>query len=122
MAAVVGWTGREIKALREARRLRVAAFAQQLGVSDRMVSKWEAGGERIRPRMANQRALDACRAMADADVRARFEALVADRVVPVPSLTLTAGAQVVLRHPVDGKVMTLIEEARIRRSTANHCG
>jgi hypothetical protein len=30
-----------------------------------MVSKWEAGGERIRPRMANQRALDACLAMAD---------------------------------------------------------
>jgi formylglycine-generating enzyme required for sulfatase activity len=116
MAAGVGRTGREIKALRKARRLGVSAFAQQLGVSDRMVSKWEAGGELIRPRTGNQQALDAFFAMADAEVRARFEALVADSVVPVPALALTAGAQLVLRHPVDGKVMTLIEEGPYRRA------
>lgn len=36
----------------------VREFADHLGVSDRVVSKWEAAGERIRPRPVNQAALD----------------------------------------------------------------
>jgi hypothetical protein len=36
----------------------VREFALHLGVSDRMISKWEAGGASIRPRPVNQAALD----------------------------------------------------------------
>ena len=36
----------------------VREFAAHLGVSDRMVSKWEAGGREIRPHPVNQAALD----------------------------------------------------------------
>ena len=42
MSTVLQWTGREVRALREARRMSVREFAAHLGVSDRMVSKWEA--------------------------------------------------------------------------------
>ena len=44
MVAVTQWSGREAKALRLARRMSVSAFAAHLGVSDRMVAKWEAAG------------------------------------------------------------------------------
>src|SRR5262245_23402082 len=66
------WTGREVRALREARRMSVREFAAHLGVSDRMVSKWEAGGLTIRPRPVNQAALDTSLARASSEVRARF--------------------------------------------------
>jgi hypothetical protein len=36
----------------------IRQFAKHLGVSDRMISKWEAGGANIRPRPINQAALD----------------------------------------------------------------
>ena len=57
MAAVAVWSGREVRALRQARRMSVREFAAHLGISDRMVSKWEAGGDSIRPRSLNQAAL-----------------------------------------------------------------
>lgn len=38
------WTGREARALREAMRFSVRGFAGHLGVTDRAISKWEAGG------------------------------------------------------------------------------
>lgn len=110
MSTVTGWTGREVKALRQARRMSVRAFAEHLGVSDRMVSKWEAGADRIRPRQGNQRALDASLVSADAAVRARFEELTGEAVVPVATLRLAPGAQLVLRHPVDGGLMTLVDD------------
>ncbi|WP_411134721.1 helix-turn-helix domain-containing protein [Streptomyces sp. C10] len=50
---VARWTGREINALREALRKTVRGFATAIGVSDRMVSKWEKGGENITPRPGN---------------------------------------------------------------------
>lgn len=52
------WTGVEVRRLRQAKRLSVRAFAKFLGVSDRMVSKWEAGAEKLSPRPHNQRKLD----------------------------------------------------------------
>ena len=58
MSTVPYWSGREVRALREARRMSVREFAAHLGISDRMVSKWEAGGDTIRPRPLNQAALD----------------------------------------------------------------
>ncbi len=86
-------------------------FAQHLGVSDRMVSKWEAGADRICPRPVNQEALDTSLARSSDDVQARF-ALLLDRA-PSP---IAAGAPATgsygqvqqQRHPVDGKFMTLV--------------
>jgi transcriptional regulator with XRE-family HTH domain len=58
MTDVDTWTGVEARRLRLARRMSVREFAAHLGVCDRLVSKWEAGGQRMRPREVNQAALD----------------------------------------------------------------
>jgi hypothetical protein len=58
MRPVEHWTGAEVRLLRHARRMSVRQFAEHLGVSDRMVSKWEAAGSAIHPRPVNQQALD----------------------------------------------------------------
>jgi Sulfatase-modifying factor enzyme 1/Helix-turn-helix domain len=109
MSTVPQWTGREVRALREARRMSVREFAAHLGVSDRMVSKWEAGGEAMRPRAMNQAALDTSLAMANADARTRFDRSAAGRVVQIEAATPGVGVRHLVRHPVDGKLMTLIE-------------
>ena len=112
------WSGREIRALREAMRMSQREFAARLGVSERMVTKWESGGENINPRPINQSALDSFLSDASPDDQARFQELLslprpaepesgADDGYPVgTSLTLT-GHQV--RHPIDGKLMALVE-------------
>ena len=46
----------EVRALREAKRMSIREFAAHLGISERMVSKWEAGREAIHPRPVNQAA------------------------------------------------------------------
>ncbi len=66
------WTGVETRALRAAKRMSVREFATHLGVSPRMVSKWEAGGSAIAPRPFNQCSLDICLARASADEHARL--------------------------------------------------
>ncbi|HET9654103.1 MAG TPA: helix-turn-helix transcriptional regulator, partial [Kineosporiaceae bacterium] len=58
MAGVDRWTGRETRLFRHALRLTVRDFAEDLGVSPRTVSKWEAGGADHEPRPELQRALD----------------------------------------------------------------
>jgi Sulfatase-modifying factor enzyme 1/Helix-turn-helix domain len=110
MSTVPQWTGREVRALRAARRMSVREFAAHLGVSDRMVSKWEAGGEAMRPRAMNQAALDTSLAMATADARTRFDQLAAGRAVHTEAAGPGIGVRHLVRHPVDGKLMTLIEE------------
>jgi formylglycine-generating enzyme required for sulfatase activity len=113
VSAVPLWTGREVRALREARRMSVRDFAAHLGVSDRMVSKWESGGPTIRPRPVNQAALDTSLSRAGAEVKARFALAasaggtrLAGQVVPAPALAVATS---LVRHPEDGKMMTLIE-------------
>src|SRR5687767_13404657 len=44
MALVATWTGVEVRALRGAKRMSVREFAAYVGVSGRVVGKWEAGG------------------------------------------------------------------------------
>jgi formylglycine-generating enzyme required for sulfatase activity len=111
------WSGREIRALREAKRMSQREFAANLGVNERMVSKWEAGGEKMNPRPVNQAALDSSLATASLDEQARFQEILNLRPTEMESspddsyssgnpLTLT-GHQV--RHPIDGKLMTLVE-------------
>jgi formylglycine-generating enzyme required for sulfatase activity len=109
MSTVPQWSGREVRALREARRMSVREFATHLGVSDRMVSKWEASGEAIRPRPMNQAALDTSLAMATPEARTRFNQLAGARTVHIESARPAAGIRHLVRHPIDGKLMTLVE-------------
>ena len=109
MGTIPQWTGKEIRALRSARRMSVRDFAEHLGVSDRMVSKWEAGGDGIRPRSKNQRALDASLRAADPGIQARFESLAGGVLVAVEDFGPERVARNLVRHPVDGKLMTLVE-------------
>ena len=87
----------------------VREFAAHLGVSDRMVSKWEAGGELIRPRPFNQAALDTSLKMANAEARTRFEQLAAGRTLQIEAAGPGLGVRHLVRHPIDGKLMTLVE-------------
>jgi transcriptional regulator with XRE-family HTH domain len=66
------WTGVHIRVLRWAKRQSLRGFAARLGVSDRMVSKWEAGGLVKQPRLINQRALDTYLAQSTAEDHSRF--------------------------------------------------
>jgi len=58
VVSVTYWTGREAKALRHALRLSVRAFAEDLGVAVRTVTKWEALGAGTTPRPFLQATLD----------------------------------------------------------------
>jgi formylglycine-generating enzyme required for sulfatase activity len=109
MTTIPQWTGREIRALREARRMSIRSFAAHLGVSDRMVSKWESGGELIRPRTDNQAALDTSLASCNAETRTRFERLAGGRAAQIEGVYPAGTVRHLVRHPVDGKLMTLIE-------------
>jgi tetratricopeptide (TPR) repeat protein/DNA-binding XRE family transcriptional regulator len=66
------WSGRETRLLRHALRLTVRDFAEDLGVSPRTVSKWEAGGATREPRPELQRALDTLLARASDEQSSRF--------------------------------------------------
>jgi formylglycine-generating enzyme required for sulfatase activity len=87
----------------------VREFAAHLGVSHRMVSKWESGGQTMRPRAMNQAALDTSLAMASAEARTRFDQLVGGRAVHIEAAGPAVGVRHLVRHPVDGKLMTLVE-------------
>lgn len=114
------WSGHEIRALREAKRMSIREFAAHLGVSERMVSKWEAGGEKIHPRPVNQSALDSSLATSSGDDHARFTDLISEVMAAIPageaavavSLTgtlMAPGQEHQVRHPIDGKLMTLVD-------------
>ncbi|WP_219505274.1 SUMF1/EgtB/PvdO family nonheme iron enzyme [Nonomuraea ceibae] len=113
------WSGREIRALRDAKRMSISQFAGHLGVGERLISKWEAGGEKLHPRPVNQEALDTCLANSPEEVHARFadllglgpapSAVEASVAAPVAGATLLLGGHQV-RHPIDGKLMTLVAE------------
>ncbi|MEO3811023.1 SUMF1/EgtB/PvdO family nonheme iron enzyme [Sphaerisporangium sp. B11E5] len=108
------WSGREVRALREAKRMSIRAFAAHLGVSERMVSKWEAAGTGIHPRPVNQAALDSSLATSTSDEHARFAGLVAPdapvRAEPAEGPLPVAGGHLQVRHPIDGKLMTLVDD------------
>jgi formylglycine-generating enzyme required for sulfatase activity len=90
----------------------IREFAAHLGVSERMISKWEAGRESIHPRPVNQAALDTCLTRSDPDAQARFSFLTGDSLVPDDqSADVQAepigGSQV--RHPIDGTLMVKVD-------------
>lgn len=59
-------------------------FAAHLGVSDRMISRWEAAGDQIQPRPVNQGALDTSLDRATEQERERFVALLHNAVGATP--------------------------------------
>jgi len=99
--------------LREAKRMSVRAFADHLGVSDRMISKWEAGGDQIIPRPVNQAALDTSLSKSTPDVHARF----AEATMGLSSIVLDQDSELAkgsadrqkVRHPIDGKLMAYVD-------------
>ncbi|MGH3852864.1 MAG: helix-turn-helix domain-containing protein [Pseudonocardiaceae bacterium] len=71
-ANVQCWTGAETKALRQALRLSIRAFAAHLGVEARTVNKWEARGGTITLLPDTQALMDIALGRAPDDVKARF--------------------------------------------------
>lgn len=120
MTTVRKWSGRETRALREAKRMSVREFAAHLGVSDRTVSKWEAGGPDVYPRPDTQAILDTALERSSSEVKARFDLLFspdaaagASSAGGDPPVLEDEGSRDhsvrQIRHPVDGKLMTLID-------------
>jgi transcriptional regulator with XRE-family HTH domain len=82
MVTVQTWTGREARLLRAAMRMSIRDFAAHLGVSDRVISKWEAGWEGYTPRPDSQALLDTALARSSDEAQERFaEALGTPAVV-----------------------------------------
>ncbi|WP_019608868.1 DNA-binding transcriptional regulator [Nocardiopsis sp. CNS-639] len=73
MTTVSRWTGREAGLLRTALRMTLCEFAHYLGISDRTISKWEAGGAGVVPRPHSQALLDTALARASPEARRIFE-------------------------------------------------
>jgi transcriptional regulator with XRE-family HTH domain len=71
-ALVPTWTGVEVRLLRAAKRMSVREFAAYVGVSARMVGRWEAGGADVVPRAFNQQSLDICLDRCAVEERGRF--------------------------------------------------
>ncbi|MCX4749185.1 hypothetical protein OG455_27395 [Kitasatospora sp. NBC_01287] len=75
MAPVSEWTGVEARALRQASRRSVRAFASELGVAVRTVTNWERLGAQTRPRPDTQAILDTALSRLDPAAVLRFEAI-----------------------------------------------
>jgi transcriptional regulator with XRE-family HTH domain len=73
VATIRKWTGRESHALREAMRLSQRDFANNLGISAKSVSNWEAGGAEFVQRPESQAILDTKLRQVSDEVRIRFE-------------------------------------------------
>jgi transcriptional regulator with XRE-family HTH domain len=83
---VVGqWTGQEASALRQALRMTIRDFAEHLGVAERTVAKWEAGGSAMVPVPVMQAALDTVLARASDDAKGRFAMILAATRDPAKS-------------------------------------
>ncbi|WP_067665695.1 SUMF1/EgtB/PvdO family nonheme iron enzyme [Nocardia miyunensis] len=102
------WTGAEVKALREARRMSLIDFAGHLGVSVRIVSTWEADGAAITPRPANQEALDTSLSRLTPAEQTRFIQSVPSDAIGEASDSEQLVQPDRIRHPVDGRSMTWI--------------
>ena len=71
------WTGHESRVLRQAMRLSQRDFANDLGISAKSVSNWEAGGAKFVQRPESQAILDTKLQQVPNEVRTRFELILA---------------------------------------------
>ncbi|MFI1929224.1 formylglycine-generating enzyme family protein [Streptomyces sp. NPDC020330] len=113
MAGVLRWTGREAELLRIAMRSKQRDFADQVGVNPRQIPRWKSRGETIELELDNQAALDTLLAQAPPDVQQRFAELMTERAAvehDQRAEELLRRDPTTRRHPVDGKVMALVEE------------
>ncbi|WP_084161057.1 DNA-binding transcriptional regulator [Nocardia sp. BMG51109] len=94
----------------------IREFAAHLGVHERLVSKWEAGGLRVHPRPVNQAALDTSLARSDEVVRARFAALIdqplIDRTEPDFEVRLDNSAPA--NYSSDAELLALVDTGAMR--------
>ena len=90
MTVIDEWTGRHAHALRAALRLTNEAFAEQLGISPRTVTKWRERPELV-PSPYLQGALDTLLSQATPDAAARFAANLGldQRRIPIDHTVLT---------------------------------
>jgi transcriptional regulator with XRE-family HTH domain len=110
------WSGKEARALRDAKRMSIREFAAHLGVHERLVSKWEAGGTRVHPRPVNQAALDTSLARSDDVVRARFAALIDEPLIdrPAPQFDVRSENSVRARYSSDAELLALVDTGAMR--------
>ncbi|SNY87647.1 hypothetical protein SAMN04244553_4596 [Nocardia amikacinitolerans] len=110
------WSGRETRALRDAKRMSIREFAAHLGVHERLVSKWEAGGSRVHPRPVNQAALDTSLARSDEVVRARFAALIGESPVDgsAAGFDVRSAAGARTSYSSDADLLALIDAGAMR--------
>ncbi|WP_082469254.1 SUMF1/EgtB/PvdO family nonheme iron enzyme [Sciscionella sediminilitoris] len=111
MTMVQRWSGVEVRALREAMRMSLREFAAHLGISERMISKWEAGKENIHPRPVNQGALDTCLKRCDPDIQSRFAAKTGGSLAAGAGedLPVTPIGDSQVQHPSDGRPMVKVD-------------
>ncbi|MGL5861096.1 MAG: SUMF1/EgtB/PvdO family nonheme iron enzyme, partial [Phycicoccus sp.] len=115
MPLVTRWTGRETRALREALRMTTAELGMRLGVSDRIVARWESRGETANIRPVNQASLDTLLSTSDDEAHGRFAGLLADDEEVPPRRLVEAAVNLVLtgdyvKHHQDGRWMTGVPE------------
>jgi len=111
MSPVVRWTGRQTKALRQARRLSIRAFAEHLGVATGSVVNWERRGEAIRLRGETQEILDRDLSIAPDEVRNRFEAALL--TMPRHRHTSDDVTETALRMDGDGNVWAQVDRRAV---------
>jgi formylglycine-generating enzyme required for sulfatase activity len=113
VTGVARWTGREVLAFRTALRKNGRDFAAAVGVSHRMLVKWEQRAESITPRALYQGALDTMLSTALPEVQERFATLITEQAAAEHD----ARAEALLRRethyaksPIDGKLMVAVGE------------
>ncbi|MFF0488889.1 XRE family transcriptional regulator [Nocardia sp. NPDC003482] len=94
----------------------IREFAAHLGVHERLVSKWEAGGSRVHPRPVNQAALDTSLARSDDVVRARFAALIDQPLIdrPAPEFEARGEGSAPTRYSSDAELLALVDSGAMR--------
>lgn len=122
MTGVTRWTGREAELLRQAMRKKGKEFAELVGVNPRQIPRWKGRGETIELELDNQAALDTLLAQAEPAVQQQFAALLTERAAvehDERAEELLRSDSRTCRHPVDGKVMMLVEEGVFLSGPAN---
>jgi len=110
---VTRWTGREAALLRDALRMIGKDFADKLGISTRQLVNWENRGASIEPHPGNQAALDTLLSTAPPDAQWRFAQSLTEQAAAghdERTEDLLRRDSRAIRHPVDGKIMVLVEE------------
>ncbi|MGY2063560.1 XRE family transcriptional regulator, partial [Nocardia gipuzkoensis] len=94
----------------------IREFAAHLGVHERLVSKWEAGGARVHPRPVNQAALDTSLARSDDVVRARFAALIDQPLIdrPAPEFEVRGESSAHTKYSSDAELLALVDAGAMR--------